>query len=144
MPVQRSTPCPPPHLAPWQSGVKSFYRLREGATCRNSTVGSNSLLETGHQRSHQRHLDCFKCSLSLVAGSVCFHFFEASSGNCGSSCHGYSLFIMYLTSSTWWEFQHLQDSLQDIAQYIITSSWEGTKSPWLCLWTELLLFGFFW
>ena len=27
---------------------KSFYRLREGATCRNSTVSADSHLEIGH------------------------------------------------------------------------------------------------
>ena len=144
MPVQWSTPCPPPHLQPQQSGVKSFYRLREGTTCRNSMVGSNSHLETGYQWPHQGHLDGFKYSYSLVPGSVCFHFFEANSGNYGSLCHGYSLLIRYLTSSTWWEFQYLQDSLQDMTQYIITSSYEGTKSLWLCLLTERFIFGFLW
>ena len=49
----------PPHP---QLVGKSFYRLREGATCRNSTVGSDSHLEIGHQWSHQCHLDCFKYS----------------------------------------------------------------------------------
>ena len=54
-------------------------------------------------------------------GSPCSHIFEANSRNCGSLCHGYSLVIMYLTSSTWWEFQCLQDSSQDTAQNIIYS-----------------------
>ena len=37
-------------------------------------------------------------------------------------------------------FQHLQDSSQDMAQNIISSPGEGTKDPWLCLLTKLLLF----
>ena len=41
---------------------KSFYRRREGATCRNSTVSSGRHLETGHRWSDQHHLDCFKYS----------------------------------------------------------------------------------
>ena len=41
MPVQRPTP------SPVQPVGKSFYRLREGVTCRNSTVSSDSHLEVG-------------------------------------------------------------------------------------------------
>ena len=41
---------------------KSFYRLREGATCRNSTVCSYDHLQVGHWWSDQLHLDCFKYS----------------------------------------------------------------------------------
>ena len=37
----------------------------------------------------------------VLPGSVCFHFLEANSQNCGSLCRGYSLVITYLTSSTW-------------------------------------------
>ena len=55
-PVQTLTPLPR------QSGGKSFYRQREGATCRSSTVSSDSHLEIGHQWSDQRHLDCFRYS----------------------------------------------------------------------------------
>ena len=43
-----------------QSVGWSFYRPREGATCRKSTVNSDSHLEIGHRWSDQRHLDCFK------------------------------------------------------------------------------------
>ena len=77
---------------------------------------------------------------SSVTRSVCFHFFEVQSQNWGSCCHGYSLVIMSLTFSTWWGFQSLQDSSQDMAQNIVYSPWEGTKGPWLCLITKLLLF----
>ena len=38
---------------------QSFYRQREGATCRNSTVSSDSHLETGHWWSDLCHLDGF-------------------------------------------------------------------------------------
>ena len=43
---------------------------------------------------NQRPLDCFRYRSSSVPGSVCSHFFAASSQNCGSLCHGYSLVIM--------------------------------------------------
>ena len=36
--------------------------LREGVTCRNSTVSSDSHTEIGHLWSDQSHLDCFKNS----------------------------------------------------------------------------------
>ena len=39
---------------------KSFYRPREVATCKNSTVSSDSHLEIGHQWIDQHHLDRFK------------------------------------------------------------------------------------
>ena len=39
---------------------KSFYRQREGATGRNSTVSSDNHLEIGHWWSDQQHIDCFK------------------------------------------------------------------------------------
>ena len=38
---------------------QSLYRQREGATCRNSTVNSDSHLETGHWWSDLHHLDGF-------------------------------------------------------------------------------------
>ena len=47
-PVQRLTPSLPPPPPRQQSAGKSFYRRREGATCRNSTVSSDSHLEIGH------------------------------------------------------------------------------------------------
>ena len=40
--------CPKAESSYWQSVGFSFYRWREGATCRNSTVSSDSQLETGH------------------------------------------------------------------------------------------------
>ena len=56
MPVQMPT------LPLLQPVGKSFYRLREGATRRNSTVSSDSHLEFGHQWSDERHLDCGRYS----------------------------------------------------------------------------------
>ena len=41
---------------------KSFYSQKEGATCRNSTVSSDSHPQIGHQCSEQRHLGCFRYS----------------------------------------------------------------------------------
>ena len=43
----------------------------------------------------------FSCRVPFLKEMVCFRFFEVNSQNCGSSCSGYSLVIMYLTSSTW-------------------------------------------
>ena len=46
--------------------------------------------------------------------------------------------------STWWGFQYLQDSSQDMAQNIVYSPWEETKGPCLCLMTKLLWFDLLW
>ena len=89
--VQRLTPSPPPIP---QAAGEGFYRGGLHA----ETVSSDSHLQIGHQCSDEHHLGCFRCSSSLVPGSVCFHFFEASSQNCGSFCHGYSLVLMQLAS----------------------------------------------
>ena len=74
--------------------------------------------------------------------SACFHFLRLVLRIVGAmswlqSCHHVVNF------STWWEFQCLQDRWQDMAQNIIHSPWEGTKGPWLCLLTTLLLFSLF-
>ena len=52
MPVQRLTPLP--------DNQGGFYRRREGVTCRNSTVTSDSPLQSDHRWSDQCHLDCLK------------------------------------------------------------------------------------
>ena len=45
----RADSCPKAYSPPLAiKKSKSFYRRREGATCRNSTVSSDSHLETGH------------------------------------------------------------------------------------------------
>ena len=49
-----------------------------------------------------------------------------------------------LTSFTCWGFQCLHNSSKDMAQNIIYSPWGGTKSHWLCLMANLLLFCFAW
>ena len=43
------------------SGARAFFRKKEGATRRNSTVNSDSHLQIGHWRSDQ-HLGCFRYS----------------------------------------------------------------------------------
>ena len=53
--------CPKADCPPDNQGTRAFID-REGATCRNNTVSSDSHLEIGHQWSDQRHLDCFRYS----------------------------------------------------------------------------------
>ena len=72
---------------------QELFRLREGATCRNSTVSSDSHPETGHRWLDQHHLG-FTYSQASVPWLVCSHFLEASPRNCSSSCLGYSLLIL--------------------------------------------------
>ena len=80
-------PPPPPTHTHWQSVGMSFYRWKEGAKCRNSTVSSDShAVKLVTWWSDQHHLDCFKNSRSSVPGSVCSHFSEISSQNRGSLC----------------------------------------------------------
>ena len=45
---------------------KSFYKQREGATFRNSTVILDSHFEIGHQWSDQHHLDCLELIFSSM------------------------------------------------------------------------------
>ena len=48
---------------PLKKGVRAFIDgVGGGATCRNSTVISNSQLQTGHQWYEQNQLDCIRCS----------------------------------------------------------------------------------
>ena len=81
--VQRPTP---PLII---SRQEFFNRQTEGPTCRNSIVSSDSHLQTGHGWPDQSHLACVRCSYTSVPGSVCVHFFEANSWNCGSLCYGF-------------------------------------------------------
>ena len=64
----------------------------------------------------------------------------------GSNRSGVSVLVgsVQLTSSTWWEFQYLQNSSKEMAQNIIYSPWGGTKGPWLCLMAKVLLFCLAW
>jgi len=68
--------------------------------CRTAELALTVILKLVMQLPEQRHLDCFKYSYYLVSGLICSYFLEASSRNCGSLCHNYSLVIMWLTSST--------------------------------------------
>ena len=54
--VQRLTPCT------GNQWGKSFYKQKEGAPCRNSTVICNSHLKIGHPWSDQHYLGCFRYS----------------------------------------------------------------------------------
>ena len=108
-------------LSRGQPGGKSFYRCREGLCAERAQAALTVILKLVTWSSDKHHLDCFKYSYSSVPELVCSHFSEASSWNCGSLCHGYSLVIMQLMSSTWWGFQSLQDSSQDMAQNITYS-----------------------
>ena len=83
-----------PPAPPHQSGGKSFCRQREGANAETAQSALAVILKLIMRRCDQHHLDCFKYSQSSVPGLVCSHFLEASSQNCGSLCHGYSLVIM--------------------------------------------------
>ena len=78
-----------------------MYKWREGATCRIAQSAPTIVLVMWW--SNQHYLDCFKFSSSFVLGLVCLHFFEDSSWHCvrWSTCHGYNLVIMWLTS-IWW------------------------------------------
>ena len=74
---------------------------RRGLYAETALSALTVILNSVIQWSDQHHLDCFEYSQSLVPRSICSHFFEASSQNCGSFCHRYSLVNMLLTSSTW-------------------------------------------
>ena len=71
---------------------------------------------------------------------------ESMSSTLGSNLSGVSVLVgsVQLTSSTWWGFQYLQNSLKDVVQNIIYSPGGGTKSPWLYLTSKLLLFCLAW
>ena len=84
--------------SPHYNRGQELLQTEGGPTCKNSTISSDNHLEIGHRWSDQHHLECFKYSQSAVPESICSHFLEASSLNCGSLCHGYSLVIRELTS----------------------------------------------
>ena len=54
--VQRPTPPPPPLRIGNQRAGAFIARSGEGATCRNSTVSSDSHLQIGHQGSAQHYV----------------------------------------------------------------------------------------
>ena len=129
-------------FCPWDSPGKNtgvFFSFSRGSSWSPDPQSMGSQ-RVGHEWATNTHTH----TQSSVLGSVCSHFSETGSQNCArwsSSCHGYSLVMMLLTSSTWWEFQYLQKSSKDMAQNTIYSPWGGTKrSPWLCLMATRLLF----
>ena len=48
--------------------------------------------------------------------------------------------VCHLTSTSWWEFQCLQNRSNNVIQDVISSLQGGTKDPWLCLMAKLSLF----
>ena len=87
-PVGRADSYPKADSPHWQSVGKSFYRQRVGATCRNSTVSSDSHLEIGH-------VVVWPASSWLSTVNLQFQGrFVFISRNCGSLYHGYSFITM--------------------------------------------------
>ena len=60
--VGRADACPKADSLPLTVRGRSLYRLKQRATCRNSTVSSDSHLKICHRWSDQHHPDCFKYS----------------------------------------------------------------------------------
>ena len=81
---------PPSYNQPARAFIDGGRGLHAG-TAQSALTGVLKLVTWW---SHQRHLGCCKYSYSSVPGSVCSHFLEANSWNCGSLGHGYSLVIM--------------------------------------------------
>ena len=80
--------CP---LSPGNEWDKSFYRQKEGATCRNSTVSGFTLVTDGVARI----ILTLSGLVNLqVQGPFVPPFLDEFSENCGSLCHGYCLVIM--------------------------------------------------
>ena len=63
-------------------GARAFTD-RGWGSMQSSSVCSDTHLQICYQQSDQHHLDGFLYSQFSVPGSVCFHFLEASSQNCG-------------------------------------------------------------
>ena len=87
--------------------------------------------------SDQSHLDCFKYRKSSVPGSVSSLFLEATAWNGGTSCPGYRLVLMQLTSSTW-GFSVYKTAHRTWLRRLSIVFEEELKALWLCLMTELL------
>ena len=95
----------PFHWRPWG---KSFYREKaaeggvrgEGGMLHAETAQSisHSHLQTGLQWPDQCHLGSFKAQLIFTSRRTYSRFFAVDFWNCGSSCPGCSLVIVWLTS----------------------------------------------
>ena len=97
------------------------------------------LQSTGSQR--VRHDWATEPNWIFSSRGSLFPFLWGQFGNCArrsSLCHGHSLVIMQLTSSTWWRFWYLQNISKEMAQNIIYRPWRRTKGRWLCLMIKLL------
>ena len=92
-------PRPPP---PATSRARAFRdRSGRGATCRNSAVGSGSHHSIGYRWPERSILVVLSTVNLSIQGPFVPIAFAASSQNSGSLCPGYSLVIMWSTSSTW-------------------------------------------
>ena len=90
----------------WQLVDKSIYRQGLGGYMQKQ---HSQLLQASWSRSSVvRPVSSWLSQVQLVFRSRIGLFpVEANSWNYGNLCHGYSLFIMLSTSSTWWEFPYL-------------------------------------
>ena len=129
----------------WQLVDKSFYWQKEGATRRNSTVWSEAHLEMGPVVVCREWswLVWVQFTFSSRRGLFLFPWGQFSElwqlmSRLQSGHHVVNVFLRVGGS------QYLQDSSQLMAQNISYSPWAGTKGPWLCLMTKLLLFGLIW
>ena len=89
--------------ADFPSVGKRFYR-RRGAPCSNNPVSSDSHLEIDHASDLISAILIVFSTVSLQFHGQFVPIFEASSQNCGSLCHGFSLVIMWLTFPPAWVF----------------------------------------
>ena len=76
-----------------------------------------------------------------IPGSICSHVSEASAQNYSSLCCGYSLLIIWLTSSTW-GFSSYKTAHGILLRILSIALEKELKGPWLCLMTTLLLVSF--
>ena len=120
----------------WQPVGQSFYRWGKGlhAETAQSTLSSWNWLSVVWPTSSW----LLQGQLVFSSKDCLFPFPEAISQNGGRLCHGYSLVIMRLTSSTWWGFSITRQLTGYGSEYYL-SPWEGTKGLCLCLVTKLLL-----
>ena len=123
-----------------QEPLMGSFRQKKGATYRNSIVRIDSHLEIGYMVVLSCLLDCFKYGWSSHPGSVPFIylFWQQFSGS-------WQLTSWLQSSHPVVNFFHLlgvsisTNSTKDMAQGIICDPWGGSKGPWLCLMSKLLL-----
>ena len=100
------TPVQRPALPYWQLVDKSIYRQGVGGYMQKQH--SQLLQASWSWSSVVRPVSSWLFQVQLVFRSRIGLFpIEANYWNYSNLCHGYSLFIMLSTSSTWWEFPYL-------------------------------------